>query len=196
MPTKWTRPLALVVVLTASLSMAPWLIAAEGKSSQLADTSQATPSPAAEEGASPTTSVPASEPGEGLRYVHQEGATTIGGGSKKLEAYSFIFGDTAYIPENVYPEAMVVQVRSGSFALRVGKEDLVIADPAGQTIPILEPTGDPVLVSDPNQTKGVVTRLDGDECTDLCALPQSRQSSSTREPPSTYQKLRPASGAT
>ena len=181
MPTKWTRPLALVVALTAVLSMAPWLIAAEGKSLQLANAGHATPSPASEEGANQAHQ---SLPGEGLGYQHDEGAGTDGSGRQRLEVYDFVFDETAYIPERRYPEAMVVQVVSGSFSICVGDEDLVIVDPGFQDdnddkpkreIPIVregsigEPSCD--LFSPQDPSGDFVRRLDGDPCTELCALP-------------------------
>jgi len=178
MPIRRTRPLALVLVLTAVLSMAPWLIAAEGKSAQLANTGLASSSPAAEQGASRATSSPTSELGAGLRYVPQEGAGTDGGGAQRLEVYSFVFDATAYIPERRNPEAMVVQVESGSFSICVGDEDLVIVDPGVQAslegIPILrestvdKPSCD--LFLPPDQSGDVVKDLDGNPCTELCAL--------------------------
>lgn len=184
MPSKRTRSLALVVVLTAVLGMAPWLITAEGKSSQLAHAGHATPSPAAEEGASPETPSQAEEEGAGLRYQHDEGAGTDGSGRQRLEVYSFVFDDTAYIPERRYPEAMVVQVESGRFSICVGDEDLVIVDPgfqddnARRQIPILressidEPSCD--LFSRPDPSGDVVRTLNGYPCTQLCALPPGK----------------------
>ena len=106
--------------------------------------------------------------GEGLRYElidSQEGAEgTI------WEQYLFTFGPLAGLPEHPYPEAMVVKVMSGSFALRIGNEDVVVVDPQGSPIPILEPSGDPLLV--------IIGEIEIDEivdgngvCTTLCLLP-------------------------
>jgi len=147
MPTRTVQLLALFLLLTAAVGTAPALVAAQDQTDY------------------------SGLDGRGIRFERLEGGDTYGGDNKTLEEYVFFFDRTAYLPEFPYPEVMVVQVESGSFALRVGNEDLVIADPGGRDIHILESTGDPIMVSDPGQAGDVVRNRDGTPCTDLCALP-------------------------
>jgi hypothetical protein len=83
---------------------------------------------------------------------------------ERLEQYVFTFEPYAWIPYCEYPEAMVIQVRSGSFFLYAGSDEPIIVDPYGnEEIEILD---DPVKVSN-----YVVANPDSTPCFELCLLP-------------------------
>jgi hypothetical protein len=105
--------------------------------------------------------------GEGIYFTPLERAPTEGGGKKALQGYSFTFQPEAYLPEYPYPEVMVVKVASGHFAFRVGEEDLVIVDPQGSKISILETIDEITFGGE----QGTVQTTGGSDCTTLCAIP-------------------------
>lgn len=140
-----TLPLTLVLVLLFSLSAVPARLAAQDDFND--------------------------PNGAGISIEPVEGAPSEGGGGKTLEQYIVTFEPTAYLPENRYPEAMVVKVQKGSFAIRVGEEDLVIVDPAGRQLSILESADYPMVL---RNDIGVVTDVDGNPCETLCALPPNQ----------------------
>jgi hypothetical protein len=111
--------------------------------------------------------------GGGLSYVLVDRGEDATGDI--WEHYEFTFGDNAAVPYFPYPEAMVVKVMSGSFALRVGGEDLVVVDPQGMPILLLDEStltdadsAYPQGISD--QEIGEVQDSSG-TCTTLCVLP-------------------------
>ncbi len=120
--------------------------------------------------------------GAGISYAYLVGEDTVGGAGQVLRAYQFTFAVAAYIPEQQYAEAMVVEmvveVEAGSFAFRVGDEDLVLVDPAGQAISILvssgEPSPDPTQAPHYNPSGSVITVDGGPDspaCVTRCAIP-------------------------
>jgi hypothetical protein len=103
----------------------------------------------------------------------QEGAEGV-----NWERSQWTFAVKAALPPAQYPEAMVVKVIDGSFAFRVGDEDVVIVDPQGAPIPILESNGNPLSTAEPivsatptgaNVQDQNVQDQNGD-CTSLCIL--------------------------
>src|SRR3546814_12587446 len=74
------------------------------------------------------------------------------------------------LPENRYPEAMVVKVESGSFTFRVSDE-LVIVDPQGGEIPLLDAVEPYPYVSTDDTGRFVQSseeRRVGNECVSTC----------------------------
>jgi hypothetical protein len=138
---------ALLLVLTLAVSTAPISLRAQGEFSEY--------------------------DGDGLSYVLVDRGEEPTGDI--WVHYKFTFGDNAAIPYLPYPEAMVVKVMSGSFALRVGAEDLVVVDPQGRTILLLDESG--LTDADSAYPRGISDQEIGEvqdssgTCTTLCVLP-------------------------
>jgi hypothetical protein len=138
---------ALLLVVTLAVTTAPISLRAQGEFSEL--------------------------DGGGLIYVLIERGEEATGDI--WETYEFTFGENAAVPYFPYPEAMVVKVMSGSFALRVGGEDLVVVDPHGMPILLLDESA--LTDADSPYPRGISDRDIGEvqdrsgTCTTLCVLP-------------------------
>lgn len=76
--------------------------------------------------------------GEGLTITQNDGAGRVG---VQMRSYSVAFEPGAFVPEERFPEAMVVKVVSGTFAFRAQSD--VLIDPQGGDIVLLK--ADPVV---------------------------------------------------